>query len=165
MNEPQLNSAQPAPQKPRRVRGTPMTLAGISGTFDFANLSGIPAQWQAFRPWFGQIEGQVGGVCYGVSYNFRPDGLDYMCAVEIDPAHASDLPEGFSKLTVSAADYAVFEHHGHVSGISQTWRRIYDEWLPAAGLSARYVPSFERMDGRFDGHMGTGVVEIWVPVG
>lgn len=163
MNDPALHDTTPAPlQTPRFVDAPAMTLAGLSGTYNFSNLTGIPGLWQAFRPHFGQIEGQIGGVAYGVSYNYRPDGIDYMAAIEVDGTGV--LPDGFTTLKAPAGRYAVFEHIGHVSGVSQTWRQIYDSWLPASGVKMRYAPSFERMDQRFDGHTGMGVVEIWVPV-
>lgn len=163
MNDTDLN---PRPDLPVQIPsieklGT-LALVGLSGTFDFDNLSGIPALWQAFRPWFGQIDGQNGGTTYGVSYNYRPDGIDYLAGVEV--ADGSDLPPDFTRLKLPAGRYAVFEHRGHVSGISHTWRAIYDNWLPAAALKMRYDPGFERMDARFDGATGNGLIEIWIPV-
>jgi AraC family transcriptional regulator len=163
MNDPALHDPNPQPvQIPRFAQASAMMLAGPGGSFRFSNLTGIPGLWQAFRPHFGHIDGQVGGIAYGVSYNYRPDGLDYMAAVEVDGT--GRLPDGFTTLKVPAGRYAVFEHHGHVSGISQTWRQIYDAWLPASGVKMRDAPSFERMDERFNGDTGMGLTEIWVPV-
>ncbi|MDI7776035.1 AraC family transcriptional regulator [Asticcacaulis sp. EMRT-3] len=149
-------------QTPRLVDGAAMTIAGLAHAYTMTQLTGIPGQWQAFRDHFGHIDGQVGGVCYGVSYDFKPDGLTYMSGVEIDGSGI--LPDGFSTIKIPSGRYAIFEHHGHVSGISDTWRAIYDAWLANAGLKPQYTPSFERMDERFDGHTGIGVIEIWVPV-
>ncbi len=150
------------PQTPRPEKLDRLTLAGLSGRFDFANLSGIPALWQAFCPWFGHIEGQRGGLSYGVSYNYRTDGIDYLAGVEV--TEGSDLPPDFTRLILPAGRYAVFEHHGHVSGLSHTWRALYDDWLPASGLKVRYDPGFERMDARYNGATGQGLIEIWMPV-
>ncbi|ESQ78587.1 AraC family transcriptional regulator [Asticcacaulis sp. YBE204] len=150
------------PQTPRIERLDALTVAGLSGTYDFSNFSGIPGQWARFRDYFGHIDGQVGGLSYGVSYNYRPEGIDYLSGVEV--SDTDNLPPEFTSVPLPAGRYAVFEHSGHVSGISKTWRTIYDAWLPASGLKVRYDPSFERMDDRFDGRTGTGVIEIWVPV-
>lgn len=163
MSDPNLN---PRPmlsaQQPRIETRTETILAGPSGPFEFKDLTGIPALWQRLDEWFGSVPGQVGGITYGASYNFRPDGFEYLAGVEID--EHGDLPEGFSKLTLPAGRYAVYAHNGHVSAVSHTWRAIYDEWLPASGLTLRPDPVFERMDERFDGNTGTGLVELWLPI-
>ena len=148
-------------KSPRIETAPAMAIAGLSGTFDFNQFGGIPLLWQRFRDYFGQIDAQIGGVSYGVSYNYRPEGLDYMAGVEVSEG---DLPDGFSKVRIEPQTYCVFEHNGHVSTISATWRAIYEHGLRDAQRSPVYVPSFERMDERFDGRTGTGVVEIWVPV-
>ncbi len=150
-------------QTPRLTDAPAMIFAGLARTYSFSNLSAIPGQWQAFRDYFGHIDGQKGGAAYGVSFNYRPDGIDYMSSVEVDGS--GTLPAEFTTVKAERGRYAVFEHTGHVSGISDTWRHIYDEWLPAAKLSPRNSPSFERMDERFDGRTGNGIVEIWIPVG
>lgn len=158
-----MNDLNPLPpQTPRMADAPAMIFAGLARTYDFNGLTAIPGQWQAFRPWFGHIDGQVGGVTYGVSYNFRADGFDYMSGVEVDGTGI--LPGEFATLKVERGHYAVFEHRGHVSGIADTWRHIYDEWLTAAGLAPRPTAPFERMDERFDGATGNGVIEIWIPV-
>ena len=148
-------------KSPRLVKAPAMKLAGLSGTFEFNKFGGIPGLWQKFRDYFGHIDSQKDGAAYGVSYNYRPEGLDYMAAVEVGDG---DLPPEFSVVKLEAQTYAVFEHHGHVSEISGTWRAIYDTGLKDAGLAPVYVPSFERMDDRFDGRTGSGLIEIWVPV-
>ena len=71
---------------------------------------------------------------------------------------------GQSLLRIPGQRYAVFFHAGHISAIRMTWRAIFDEWLPAAGLRATNGPEFERYDERFDVTTGDGGVEIWIPV-
>ncbi|ESQ74882.1 AraC family transcriptional regulator [Asticcacaulis sp. AC402] len=159
-----VTEVQPLPvQSPRRVKAPALVFAGLSEHYSKDNLTGIPALWQRLHPHYGQIDGQKGGLAYGISYNFtNQNEFDYMAAVEIegDP----DLPEGFARLKVAAHDYAVFEHRGHVAGIANTWRHVYEHWIPAAGVEPINAPCFERMDERFDGRTGTGVIEIWIPV-
>ena len=41
---------------------------------------------------------------------------------------------------------------------------IWQDWLPAAGLTPADAPCLERYDQRFDGRTGLGGMEIWVPV-
>ncbi|MGA9657701.1 MAG: AraC family transcriptional regulator [Asticcacaulis sp.] len=161
----QMNDVKPAPiQTPKRIKAPAITFAGLVGTYRLGQVGSVPAQWQAFREHMGQIDGQKGNIHYGVSYKMTaPDIFNYMSGVEI--TGTPDLPKGFETLKVAAHDYAVFIHEGHVSTISQTWRNIYDSWMPELDLRPAYSACFERMDERFDPMTGTGVVEIWIPVG
>lgn len=150
-------------QSPRKISAPALTFIGISGHYSVRDVSGIPGQWQRFRPYIGHIDGQKGRVTYGISYNFESkEDFDYMSAVEVTPG--SQPPEGLMTFSTPAHTYAVFTHDGHVSGVSDTWRHIYDRWLPASGLRMAHAASFERMDERFDGATGNGIVEIWIPV-
>ena len=150
-------------QTPRKVSAPALSFIGISGHYSVRDVSGIPGQWQRFRPHVGHIDGQKGRVTYGISYNFASkEDFDYMSAVEVQAG--SQPPEGLTTFSTPAHTYAVFTHDGHVSGVSDTWRHIYDRWLPASGLKMVHAASFERMDERFDSRTGNGIVEIWIPV-
>lgn len=150
-------------QAPRKVSAPALSFIGISEHYSVRDVSGIPGQWQRFRPHVGHIDGQKGHVTYGISYNFASkEDFDYMSAVEVQPG--SQPPEGLTAFSTPAHSYAVFTHNGHVSGMSDTWRHIYDRWLPASGLRMARAASFERMDERYDGRTGNGIVEIWIPV-
>ncbi|ESQ90716.1 hypothetical protein ABAC460_07760 [Asticcacaulis sp. AC460] len=159
-----VTEVQPLPvQTPRHVKASAMTFAGLNEHYNKDNLTGIPALWQRFHPYYGQIDGQKGGLAYGISHNFSDlNAFDYLAAVEVEGD--ADLPKGFTRLKVAAHAYAVFEHRGHVSGITNTWRHIYEHWIPASGIRPIQAPCFERMDERFDGRTGNGIIEIWIPV-
>lgn len=160
-----VTQAHPLPaQTPKRLKAPAIVFAGLTGHYTTDSTGGIAGQWQKFREHLGQIEGQKGEIYYGISWNFAGMGeFDYMAAAEVDGDN--DLPEGFTRLKTAAHDYAVFTHDGHVSGISNFWRHIYESWLPEAGLRPINAPNFERMDDRFNYRTGTGVVEVWIPVG
>jgi AraC family transcriptional regulator len=59
---------------------------------------------------------------------------------------------------------AVFEHSGHITGIKQSYEAIWRDWLPKSGREPAMGVTLERMDQRFDGATGNGIVEIWVPL-
>ena len=60
------------------------SVAGLSGRYDYETCGGgIPAQWQRFAPYLGNVPAQSGDVAYGVRYNSDDSGLDYMCGVEV----------------------------------------------------------------------------------
>jgi AraC family transcriptional regulator len=138
-------------------------VAGLSARYDYETCGGgIPAQWQRFTPYLGNVPGQIGGVAYGVRYNSDDTGLDYMCGVEV--GEFSQLPPELSRVRVPANRYAVFTHSGHISEIRSTWYTIWNTWLPKSGHSLADAPDFERYGANFDGRTGRGDVEIWVPL-
>ena len=148
---------------PRLVSSDALLLFGLSQRCPGCGDPAIPAQWNSFLPYFGQIDGQIGNVAYGVIYNSDDSGnYDYMCGVEVRefPTH----PPEFTRLRIPPQRYAVFQHPGHVSAVAGTWKAIWEQGLPGSGFQAMDGPSFERYDEKFDGRTGLGGLEIWVPV-
>jgi AraC family transcriptional regulator len=148
-------------ESPHMVEGKPLLVAGLSQRY--ADNAGMPAQWQRFVPYLGNVPGQVGRKAYGVLYNGDDSGnIDYMCGVEVKDF--SDLPAGFSTLRIPAQYYAVFPHREHISAIQNTWKAIFNEWIPGSGHELADGPEFELYGEDFDGVKGIGTVEIWVPI-
>ena len=148
---------------PRFVSSGELLIFGLAERCPFAGSPTVPAQWKRFLPYIGHLEGQVGKAAYGVIYNAEDGGsYDYLTGVAVKefPAH----PAAFTRLRIPRARYAVFEHRGHVAEIGGTWKAIWEEGLPAAGVKQAKGPAFERYDERFDPHTGCGGFEIWVPI-
>jgi AraC family transcriptional regulator len=138
-------------------------IAGMSDRFTFDTNEGIPALWQTFNPYIGNLPDQIGGVTYGVCCH--PDaqgGFEYVAGVEV--SRRDRLPAALRCIELEAQRYAVFVHRGHVSTLHQTFHSIWHAWLPASGLKAAEAPEFERYSADFDPVAGTGSVEIWLPV-
>lgn len=149
--------------EPRIVTGKPLLIAGFDGHFSMDNTQGIPLLWQKIAPHFGHIPGQRGYVAYGASYNCDEFGaFDYIAGAEV--SSFGGLPDEFARLSVPEQLCAVFEHRGHITGIAQTYKAIWQDWLPKSGREPEMGVALERMDERFDGATGNGVVEIWVPL-
>lgn len=147
--------------QPLRVETTrPLTLAGRNGTFPIGPSPGIKELWEKFMADFGRIEGQIGAKAYGVCHSFDGKGqMDYMAAVEVkDPGQ---VPGYLFTLSIPSRKTAVFVHDGPIEKISETWGRIFTEWLPAAKLAVADGPQFEIYGDDFDGE---GKVEIFIPV-
>jgi AraC family transcriptional regulator len=141
-----------------------LLVAGLSARYTHETSAGIPAQWQKFTGYIGQVPGQVGRSAYGVCYNGDDTGsIDYLCGVEV--SDFSMLPDELSRLRIAPQRYAVFNHDDHVSTIRRTWNTIWNRWLPASGFTAVDAPSFELYGERFDPATGMGGFEIWLPVG
>ena len=145
---------------PRFIEAPARRVAGLARRYTMPDNAGIPGQWQAFTPWFGRVPGQVGMAGYGVCFNFDGCAFDYMAGVEV--AGDADLPAGLTSVELPAGRYAVFEHTGHVSGITRTFDAIWRTAIPELGLTPAQAPAFEFYGERFDPATATGVVEIWV---
>ena len=151
-------------EPPRFETGKPLLIAGLSARYNGETSAGIPAQWQRFVPYIGNVPGQVGGrVAYGVRCNSDDAGnMDYVCGVEV--SDFSDLPAELTGIRIAPRRYAVFAHRDHISTIRRTWHTIWNKWLPESGHEPADAPDFERYGETFDPVRGTGGVEIWVPL-
>jgi len=148
---------------PRLVAGEAVLIFGLGQRCPCVGNPAIPSQWNAFLPYLGHIDGQIGNIAYGVIYNSDDSGsYDYICGVAVRefPAH----PPAFTRLRIPPQSYAVFEHRGHISEIAGTWKAIWEHGLADSGFQALDGPAFERYDERFDGRTGLGGLEIWIPV-
>lgn len=140
-----------------------LTLAGRNGTFPIGPGPGIMALWESFMEDFGKITGQVGFKAYGVCHNFDGAGhMDYMAAVQV--ANAGNVPGYLHTLIIPARKVAVFTHEGGLDSISQTWGKIFSDWLPAAKLAVAPGPQFEVYSEDFDPDAAGGSIEIHIPV-
>jgi AraC family transcriptional regulator len=150
--------------KPARFeKGKPLLIAGLGERYTCEASKAIPAQWQRFVPYLGNISRQVGTATFGVSCNGDDEGnFDYIAGVEV--ADFSDLPAAFSRLRIGPQKYAVFSHREHVSTIRRTVITIWTKWLPESGHEVADAPNFERYGEEFDPETGTGGFEIWIPI-
>lgn len=143
--------------------GRALIVAGFGERYTLETNSGIPGLWQEFAPYMGKVPGQQGVLSYGVCCN--PDGqggFEYIAGVEVDTAEG--LPQAFHSVQLAPQHYAVFEHVGHISTIGQTFKAIWQEWLPNSEYQACDAPEYERYDEHYDALTGTGGLEIWLPV-
>lgn len=146
----------------RRADGRPMLVAGLRRRHPLDGIAvHIPAQWREFeelRP----IPGRVGSDRLGVMCGVWDGEFEYMTGVEVESFEL--LPEGMGRMRIPAQNYVVFTHEGPVSGLSASWRWIWEEWLPTSGATPADTPDFEVYGEGFDPDRGSGVVEIWFPV-
>lgn len=141
-----------------------MLFGGLRRHHTFAEMAqGIPRQWEDFQA-LGTLPGQVGTTAYGAicGGDTEKQTMEYMCAVEVESFDA--LPRELGRMRVPAARYAVFLHEGNVASIRDSWREIFEQWLPSSGLESGNTPDFELYDARFDGATGDGGVELWLSV-
>lgn len=82
------------------------------------------------------------------------------CAVPAD----AEIPDGFTTQKIPAATYAVFTHRGPISGIAETVRHAYREWLPTSDYELADAPDVELYDERFSCDRDDSEMEYWLPV-
>jgi AraC family transcriptional regulator len=149
---------------PRLDNGRTLLIGGLGERYTFETNQGIPFQWQRFRPYIGNIAGQIGGTTYGVCCNSDGTGhFEYLAGVEV--SGFTELPRELSRIRIPEQRYAVFSHRGHVSTMRSTVYTIWNKWLPASGYKVADAPDFERYDESFDAESGRGTIEIWLPIG
>lgn len=117
---------------PREAIGQPRLIAGLGESYTFETNLGIPALWQQFVPYLGNVRGQVDTDTYGVCcHSDREGNFRYIAGVEV--SDLTGLPSEFSHAVLSTQKYAVFVHHGHVAGIRDTVYSIWNQYLPRSG--------------------------------
>lgn len=139
-----------------------MHFAGIARRHRMNKGAGLPAQWQAFQPYIGNVEGAVPGGAYGVVGEMLEncDDFEYLVAVEV--REGADVQPELKRITVPALTFARFTHDGDVTSIRSTIAEA-SEWLARSGRDLADVPfSFLEYYGpRFDPVTGRGDIEIW----
>jgi AraC family transcriptional regulator len=150
-------------EQPRREAGEALLIVGLRARYTSDTIAGIPMQWQRFVPFIDGIPARANRMTYGVCCDFDEAGqYDYVAGVAV--TRLPEVPRELSLVRLPAHDYLIFRHPGHVSGIPATWRAIMNDWLPASPYRMAEAPCFERYDEAFDGNLGTGGVEIWIPI-
>jgi AraC family transcriptional regulator len=149
--------------RPRFEQYGQMQVVGLSARYSFENTIGIPAQWQRFMALRDDIPYQAEDIPIGVAQIPDEEGqFRYLCGIEV--AGFGDVPSGLESAVVAACRYAVFEHNGHVSGIYDTYARIWNEALPEAGCVVAEAPLIERHNATFDPSTGEGGLTLWIPL-
>ena len=82
---------------------------------------------------FGRIDGQVGMKAYGVCHDFGEGHMDYLAGAEVKGG--GQVPGYLHVLKIPKRTVAVFLHEGPLEKISETWSKIFSEWLPTAKLT------------------------------
>jgi AraC family transcriptional regulator len=150
------------PQPIRIETSAPLILAGVNQRYKVGPDAGMKLQWEKFMEDFGRIDGQVGMRAYGVCHDFGEGHMDYMCAAEV--TDGGQVPGYLHVPHIPARRVAVFLHEGPLAKISETWGKIFSEWLPAAELKVAQGPQFETYGEDFYAADEDGKVEIYIPV-
>ena len=153
------------------VVGTPhieknhaLTIVGLSEPCSFDSVVKIPGLWQRFMSqYYAAIPAKADDIPVGVSYAAGDEGgFQYVCGVVV--TRVNGKPKELVTLELPARPYAVFEHREHISRLTQTYRKIWNDALPAVGRVVADAPILERFNQRFDTRTGEGGVQLWIPL-
>jgi len=93
-----------------------------------------------------------------------PAREEYTFIAGMEVSDTSDVPEGMMAHAVPAAEYAVFEHHGPMDRMHQSYEYIFGVWLPENAYQMADADSLEIYDERFKPESPDSIFEIWIPV-
>ena len=139
-------------------------VVGLSELCSFKRVLTIPAQWQRFMSsYYAAIPAKLDRIPVGVSHGTDDEGqFQYVCGAEV--SRLGDSPKELLKLEIPPRTYAVFEHRGHISTLTDTYFAIWNEALPALGRAVADAPVLERHNPTFDPRTGEGGVAVWIPL-
>ena len=155
-------------RRPDLVDLPAFTVIGFSRRFDDATKSAIPQLWSQLTgrlPIDGMIESwDTYGLVWG--HDRREGSFAYMAAVGLKAG--ATTPEGFERLDIPAARYAVFRialtggalHPQVKAAMAAIWGKL----MPESGLKVADTPDFELYDGEFRPDRPGAVIDFHVPV-
>jgi AraC family transcriptional regulator len=151
--------------EPKIVEGREKLVAGTLYEGRNENQE-IAVMWdKEFNPNAPRIKMADDKVFYGVCEMDAglPDGaFRYVAAAEI--ARPEDAPPDLYQMRIPAAKWAVYEHHGALETLGQTYQKIYAEWLPQAGLKRAPGPDLEVYTDDFKDFKEDSILYLWVPI-
>lgn len=124
--------------------------------------SGIPAHWQLFQPYIGDIAGSLGNADFGIIGHDGPDSDDFEYIVAVQVERDASVPPELTTTNVPALRRARFQHKGDITSLRSTIA-VAADWLSDAGLEPSSEPYsyLEYYGPNFDPRTGLGDVEVW----
>ncbi len=100
----------------------------------------IPGTWVIFNQRFKEIKKSHDECVYGLCFStpddsigaFQPGEFEYVAAAAV--TEGVRIPEGMVYRQVPAHQYAIFTHHGKLDTLKDTYKFIYETWIPQADV-------------------------------
>ena len=139
------------------------TVKGLSRRYSPTSKATIPSLWYELDQYLNRQDGQLKIPAFGVCSNYSETGeFDYLCGIKIARRDQNILES--KTILIPSGTYASFPHIGHISGIRNSWNKIYNAWLPSSGFRLAKTPEYERYSADFDPVSGGGSVHIHIPL-
>lgn len=94
----------------------------------------------------------------------NPSAEEYTFIAGMEVSDISQVPPAMITHRVPAAEYAVFEHHGSLEKMHQSYEYIFGVWLQENGYQMAEADSLEIYDERFNPQSSDSIFEIWIPI-
>ncbi|MEZ4812898.1 MAG: AraC family transcriptional regulator [Caldisericia bacterium] len=154
-------------KEPKLMKKGAFTIVGM--TYKVRNENGeIPQMWGEYNKRWDEISNKVEGPCYGICDEFVMDNDDpqsgfmsYMAGHEV--TKVENLPDNMTSKLIPASNWLVFEHHGKLDTLKNTFHYIYSQYFP----ESKYEPAgidIEAYDQRFIPDSDESMFEIWIRV-
>ena len=127
--------------------------------------------WRSFMPRRKEIKNNlntdlISMQIYGKSFDFQNFNihipLDKWAAIEV--SDFAYLPDRMEAYTLPSGLYAVFLYKGAANDASETFRFIFERWLPQSGYVIDNRPHFEILGEKYKHDDPSSEEEIWIPV-
>lgn len=98
----------------------------------------IPGLWDIYNQRCQEIKSIDNAYCYGLCFSapvqvnksdhFEPGVFEYVAATEVE--NDEEIPEGMVYREIPDHTYLVFTHHGKLDKLGETYKYIYETWIP-----------------------------------
>ena len=96
----------------------------------------IPGTWDIFNKRYCEIPNNDDKNAYGLCFStpdesigeLKPGEFEYVASTSVD--EGAEVPSGMVYRKVPAYKYAVFTHHGKLDSLGETYKYIYETWVP-----------------------------------
>jgi predicted transcriptional regulator YdeE/DNA-binding transcriptional MerR regulator len=96
----------------------------------------IAAMWDEFNQRDGEVKALVErnslGACFSNFDGAAEGEFEYVACYSVEPG--TQVPEGMAMRQIPEYKYAVFTHKGKPHNLGETYRYIYETWLPQSGV-------------------------------
>ena len=153
--------------QPTIIKLDKMTIVGLSTLTTSMTHRFISNLWDRFDDHSNEVTEILEHDAYiGVSFNMLEDKTDfiyyYMAGLIVNDI--SNIPEGMSFKIINRQKYAKFTHIGPLSKLEQTYKMIYENWLPDSDFVYADGCEIQWYDERFKAEEQDSEFDIYVPI-
>ncbi len=127
--------------------------------------------WRSFMPRRREIKNILSTDLFSIqiydqSFDFEKFDLnrpfEKWAAVEV--SDFSSIPGEMESFTLTGGLYAVFIHKGAAAKAAETFRYIFEKWLPGSEYSVDNRPHFEILGAKYKNDDPDSEEEVWIPI-
>jgi len=145
-------------------------IIGIRQNFSLSNNKTFEL-WQRFMPRRNEIKNRVNSEFLSIQIytedfdfsSFNPD-LEFEKWAAVEVTCNEFIPYGLEASLIHSGLYAVFLYKGLQSAFSETFRYIFEIWLPSSDYVIDNRAHFEIIGEKYKNNHPDSEEEIWIPI-